>query len=120
MKRRHPRSRQPDRRDGLTRREQGIRKVTATDHDFMQLALRIVWKIARRQRHLTCDEVRVRVPLRSLPVSPNSWAALFVNAAKAGYIRRTSANVESELASNHRRRITVWQSRLNPRKASAA
>lgn len=118
MNHRHPRSRQPDPRDGLTRREQGIRKVSFTDQEFMRRGLRIVWRLARSQRELTCDDVRVRVPFRFLPAAPQSWAALMVNAAKAGYVRRTHRMAESGVASNHRRRVTVWRSHLNPRSAA--
>lgn len=101
----------------ITRKQRGIARCGYLDAPFMQAALRVVERKARALSLLTADDVRAAMAWRDQPRFPQSWAALWVNAARAGLVRRTNHTVESRVASNHRRRLTVWRSLVRRGKA---
>lgn len=99
-----------EKRSGRRARERGIRDVTNNDLEAMTGMLARVRDVARRLPQLTIDDVRVTCTLEEQPRHPNAWAALLVNAAKAKIVEATGRFQESELPSNHRRRVQIWRS----------
>lgn len=97
-------------RPGRGARERGIRDVTNNDLSAMTGMLARVRDVARRLHTFTIDDVRAACTLEEQPRHPNAWSALLVNAAKAGIVAATGQFQESELPSNHRRRVQVWRS----------
>jgi hypothetical protein len=99
---------------GWRRREQGIRDVTANDLEALTGLLARVRDVASERRRFTVDEVRDAAEAAGdvLPRHPNGWAALFVNACKAGIIKPTREFPPSRRPSSHRRRVQVWVSQI--------
>lgn len=99
---------------GRRLRERGIRDVTANDLEALTGLLARVRDIARERSRFTVDDVRDAAEAAGdeLPRHPNGWAALFVNACKAGIIKPTREFPPSTRPSNHRRRVQVWVSQL--------
>lgn len=104
------------------RRERGIRDVTANDLEALTGLLARVRDVARQRVRFTVDEVREAAEAAGdeLPRHPNGWAALFVNACKAGIIKPTREFPPSQRPSNHRRRVQVWVSQIAHSQAVAS
>lgn len=101
--------------EGQRRKEEGMARAALNSHEWQEVALLAVERLARQYRTVTCDDLHVELELLAIPSPPpNAWGTPFKSAAHLGMIKRTPETQPSERADARGREIRVWKSLIHP------
>ncbi len=95
-------------------RDEGIKRVSDHNVEWVNLILFIIYGVANRFETFTSDEVRNAARLHGIPEpqSPNAWGAAFQAAHSQKLIAKVEGSMRSsKLPSSHARMLQVWKMR---------
>jgi hypothetical protein len=95
-----------DIQEGLRRKEEGIRRVTLANSEWLAVARSSAARYAEQYGSVTADDVRgMLYPQGYIPHHPNAWGAVF----KEKRWVPTGERVQSRVPSRHGNEIRVWR-----------